>query len=63
MLARGNEEFAFRVIDAASPPRDRVRPKRTLIAVVGTMAGGILAIFLVFLKHAFRSSRQLKTKA
>lgn len=55
MLARGNEEFAFKVIDSATPPRDRVRPKRALIAVVGTMAGGVLAVFMIFLLHAVRS--------
>jgi uncharacterized protein involved in exopolysaccharide biosynthesis len=54
MLARGNEEFAFRVIDAASPPKERVRPKRALIAVVGTMLGGMLAVLIVFLSHAIR---------
>ena len=52
MLARGNEEFAFRVIDAASPPKERVRPKRALIAVVGTMLGGMLAVFIIFMSHA-----------
>ena len=57
MLARGNEEFAFKVIDAASPPRDRVRPQRALIAVAGTIAGGVLAVFLVFLLHALRNPR------
>jgi uncharacterized protein involved in exopolysaccharide biosynthesis len=56
MLARGNEEFAFRVIDAASPPKERVRPKRALIAVVGTILGGMLAMFGVFLLHALRSA-------
>jgi uncharacterized protein involved in exopolysaccharide biosynthesis len=55
MLARGNEEFAFRVIDAASPPKERVRPKRALIAVMGTVLGGLLAVFGVFLLHALRS--------
>ena len=54
MLARGNEEFAFRVIDGAFPPKQRVRPKRALIAVVGTMLGGMLAVLLVFLSHAIR---------
>jgi len=55
MLARGNEEFAFRVIDAAFPPNERVRPKRAQIAVVGTMLGGMLAVFGVFLLRALRS--------
>ena len=54
-LARGNEEFAFRVIDSATPPKGRARPKRALIAVVGTMLGGMLAVFTVFLLHSVRS--------
>ena len=55
MLARGNQEFAFRVIDAASPPKERVRPKRALIAVLGTILGGVLAVLGVFLLHTLRS--------
>lgn len=56
MLARGNEEFAFRVIDSASPPKERVRPKRAVIAVVGTMLGGMLALLIVFSRYALRSN-------
>ena len=56
MLARGNEEFAFRIMDPAQAPKERVRPKRALIAVVGTMLGGMLGVFLVFLLHAVRGS-------
>jgi uncharacterized protein involved in exopolysaccharide biosynthesis len=55
MLARGNEEFAFRIIDNAAPPKDRIRPKRSLIAVLGTLMGGVLALFAVFIRHALRS--------
>jgi len=55
MLARGNEEFAFRVIDSAAPPKYRVRPNRPLIAVLGTLMGGVLAVFAVFIGHALRS--------
>jgi uncharacterized protein involved in exopolysaccharide biosynthesis len=54
MLARGNEEFAFRVIDAAAPPKERARPNRALIAVLGTMLGGMLAVLWVFLLNAVR---------
>lgn len=55
MLARGNEEFAFKVIDAATPPRYRERPKRSLIAVVGTLLGGMLGVFIVFTRGAMRA--------
>jgi LPS O-antigen subunit length determinant protein (WzzB/FepE family) len=55
MLARGNEDFAFRIIDEASPPKVRVRPKRALIAVIGTFLGGVLGVFGVLTVHAMRS--------
>lgn len=58
MLARGNEDFAFRIVDAASPPKERVRPKRTLIAVIGTLLGGALGVFGVLVSHAFRSEHR-----
>jgi LPS O-antigen subunit length determinant protein (WzzB/FepE family) len=51
MLARGNEDFAFRTIDAPSAPKDRVRPNRAILSVVGTILGGMIGIFLVFLVH------------
>jgi uncharacterized protein involved in exopolysaccharide biosynthesis len=55
MLARGNEEFAFKVIDKATPPRQRDAPKRSLIAIVATLAGGVLGILAVFLRQALRN--------
>lgn len=55
MLARGNEEFAFKVIDKATPPKQREAPKRSLIAVVATLAGGFLGILAVFLRQALRN--------
>ncbi len=51
MLARGNEEFAFRVIDAAEVPKQPSRPRRSLIAIIGTMLGGMLGVFAVFVRH------------
>jgi uncharacterized protein involved in exopolysaccharide biosynthesis len=56
MLARGNDEFAFRVIDKADAPKERVRPKRVLIAVLTTLLGGMLGAILVFLVNALRPS-------
>jgi LPS O-antigen subunit length determinant protein (WzzB/FepE family) len=55
MLARGNEEFAFKVIDKATPPKLRDAPKRALVAIVATLAGGFLGILAVFLRQAWRS--------
>lgn len=56
MLARGNAEFAFRVVDAPEVPKERVRPKRTMIAIAGTMLGGILGIVWVFILNAARAN-------
>jgi uncharacterized protein involved in exopolysaccharide biosynthesis len=55
MLARGNEEYAFRVIDGAAAPREPVRPKRVLVAVIGTLLGAMIAVFGVLLVHAMRT--------
>jgi uncharacterized protein involved in exopolysaccharide biosynthesis len=52
MLARGNEEFAFRVIDAAEVPKVPSRPKRTLIVVIGTLLGGVLGVLSAFVASA-----------
>lgn len=54
MLARGTQEFAFRVIDSAEPPKRRVRPKRSLIVIVGTLAGGLVSLAWIFLGRALR---------
>ncbi|MFO7686417.1 MAG: Wzz/FepE/Etk N-terminal domain-containing protein [Desulfobacterales bacterium] len=54
MLARGNEEFAFRVIDPAMTPKERFKPRRTLIvalaAVLGLMMSTVLVIALALLR-------------
>jgi uncharacterized protein involved in exopolysaccharide biosynthesis len=54
MLAGGNVEFAFRVVDTAAAPKKHVRPKRALIAIVGTILGGILATSVILILHAIR---------
>lgn len=53
MLARGNEEFAFRVIDRPQVPKERDWPKRALIVSGATMLGGFFSVFFVILRHAF----------
>lgn len=48
MLARGNDEYAFRVVDPATPPKWRSRPRRTLLVIVATMGGGFLSLLVAF---------------
>lgn len=54
MVARGNKEFSFRVIDRAEPPEYRSRPRRTLIVILAGMLGGIMGTFAVLIGHVFR---------
>jgi uncharacterized protein involved in exopolysaccharide biosynthesis len=58
MLARGNEQFAYKIIDPATPPKLRDSPKRSLIAIVATLAGGFLGLLAVFLRKAIRERRR-----
>ena len=55
MLAKGNEEFAFKIVDPAFPPRERERPKRALTTIIGTILGGLLGIFIVLVGHSGRA--------
>ena len=51
LLARGSEEFAFKVIDKAVQPKKRTKPRRTVVAVASTVMGGLLALALVLLNN------------
>lgn len=54
MLARGNEEFAFRVIDSAEVPETPSRPNRRLMVIVATIFGGIISVFFVLVRNFVR---------
>jgi uncharacterized protein involved in exopolysaccharide biosynthesis len=51
MLADVREEYVFQVIDPAVVPDERIAPKRSLIAVLGTLLGGMLAVVFVLIRH------------
>lgn len=57
MLARGSEDFSFRIVDPATPPDKRSRPKRTLIVVSAVFLGGMFALLVVFVRNAFAKRR------
>lgn len=53
MLARGSEEFSFRIIDPAEAPQYRSRPKRTLTVALAAVGGGLVSSFVALLVLAF----------
>ena len=55
MLAKGNEEFAFRTVDSAEPAKRPSRPRRAIVTVIGTLLGGVISVFAVFFWQALRS--------
>ena len=44
LLARGNDEFALKILDRATPPKKRSAPKRTVIVLVALILGFFVSI-------------------
>ncbi len=59
MLADVREEYALRVIDPAVVPDTRHEPNRKLIAIIGTLIGGVASLIFVFIRD-FLSKRKLQ---
>jgi uncharacterized protein involved in exopolysaccharide biosynthesis len=57
MIARGDDEFALKVVDRAYPPKRPVRPKRLLIAVVSSMCGLTAGCLIVLFRRSIRQRR------
>lgn len=53
MLAHSSPEYVFKTIDPAVVPEVPSQPKRRLIVMVATMAGGLLGILIVLLRSFF----------
>jgi uncharacterized protein involved in exopolysaccharide biosynthesis len=56
MVARGNKEFAFRVVDPAAVPKWRSWPKRTVVVALGILAGGLAGLIAVFARQSYTGS-------
>ena len=54
MLAKGNREFSFKVIDAAVPPKYRDSPERAMVVIVSAILGGVLAATFILVGSAIR---------
>jgi uncharacterized protein involved in exopolysaccharide biosynthesis len=51
MVARGDKQYAFRVVDHADVPKWRSSPKRKVIVAVGILAGGLAGLVAVFVRE------------
>lgn len=54
MLAQGREEYAFKVLDPPETPKQRVHPRRTIIAIIGTFLGAMSGVAFVLSAAYFR---------
>lgn len=52
MLTEVNQEYVFKTLDPAVAAEEKAKPKRALIAVLGTLLGGMLGVMLVLVRHA-----------
>jgi uncharacterized protein involved in exopolysaccharide biosynthesis len=53
MLARGSEEYAFRVIDPATVPEKASFPRKTVWIIAGFVLGFVAAVIFVFIRRAW----------
>jgi uncharacterized protein involved in exopolysaccharide biosynthesis len=51
-LDEANESPLIQVIDDAVPPETKSAPKRSLYILAGLLFGGMMGVFIVFLRHA-----------
>jgi uncharacterized protein involved in exopolysaccharide biosynthesis len=58
MLANTQQDFAFRVIDAAVVPDKKIKPKRATIVVVVAFITGFLAVVFVFIQEGLRKRKE-----
>ncbi len=63
MVAKGNVEFAFRIVDRATAPKWRSRPRRTQIVIIAVLLGAALSVGFVFVRATFRSESADSTSA
>ncbi|MBO1273017.1 LPS O-antigen length regulator [Shewanella sp. 4t3-1-2LB] len=51
MFAEVRDEYIFKTVDPALVPEEKFKPKRALICVLGTILGGMLAVFIVLVRY------------
>ena len=51
MLAEVSDEYVFKTISPSRIAEEKSKPKRALIAILGFMLGGMLAVIIVLIRH------------
>ncbi len=51
MVAEASPNYAFVTVSPSMVPEIKSRPKRSLICIIGTILGGIISMFVVFINH------------
>ncbi|WP_035853468.1 GumC family protein [Deefgea rivuli] len=57
-LDEAKEGANIQVLDAATPPENKLKPKRGLIVLLGLFAGGFFGILLAFIREALQKASQ-----
>lgn len=55
LLARGNDDFALKILDRATPPKKRSSPKRTVIVVVAAILGFLVSVSYLLGRRSFEA--------
>ena len=64
MLAKDSIEYAYEIIDPAFPVMAKVSPRRLRDSIIGTMMGGIIALFiLIFQRIVLAYRNQYSTQS
>ena len=58
MLANVRDEFVFKIIDPAVVPEEKIKPKKKLMAILGTIVGFMLGVFLAFLLAFLKKQKE-----
>lgn len=54
MLARGTNEYAFKVLDSAKPPEKAASPQKVVWILMGGFGGGVLSVLIVLARAAWK---------
>ena len=52
------EGAIVQVVDVAVPPEKKSKPKRAIIAILSTLASGVLLLIFIFVRQSYRGARQ-----